>query len=30
MAPEYLEAVRKSGGYMPLPAIDDVELTMKL
>jgi predicted O-methyltransferase YrrM len=30
MAPEYIQAVRKSNDYMSVPAIDDVELTMKL
>jgi len=30
MAPEYIEAVRKSGqGYLSMPLLDDVELTMK-
>ena len=30
MAPEYIQSVRKAAGYMSVPAIDDVELTMKL
>jgi predicted O-methyltransferase YrrM len=30
MAPEYIQAVRKSNVYMSVPAIDDVELTLKL
>ena len=30
MAPEYIQAMRKSNGYMSVPAMDDVELTMKL
>ena len=30
MAPEYIQSVRKAGGYMSVPVADDVELTMKL